>query len=135
MASILTQVHRDSASAAEFSLSSCRNWVWLDRSSCLANGCDMINIDTEYRHGFSNGTPPTEGAGPVADLYSSFAYGRGMDDFHKSLEYVLDDLLSQGRRVTDLSLLAVESYFQNDAAAAAKAIREDVMVDHVDVQI
>ena len=95
----------------------------------------MINIDTEDRHGFSNGTPPAEGAGIVADLYSGLAYGRVMDDFQKSLEYVLDDLLSQGCRVTDLSLLAVESYFQNDAAAAAKAIREDVMVDHVDVQI
>ena len=135
MASILTQVHGDSASAAEFSLGCCRNWVWLNRPSCLADGCDMINIDTEDRHGFSNGTPPAEGAGIVADLYSGLAYGRVMDDFQKSLEYVLDDLLSQGCRVTDLSLLAVESYFQNDAAAAAKAIREDVMVDHVDVQI
>ncbi len=58
-----------------------------------------------------------------------------MDDFHKSLETVLDDLLAQGRRVTELSLKAVESYFKNDAVVAAGVIREDATIDHVDVQI
>ncbi|MCP4758447.1 MAG: phosphate signaling complex protein PhoU [Planctomycetes bacterium] len=58
-----------------------------------------------------------------------------MDDFHKSLESVLNDLLSQGRRVTDISLAAVESYFENNAGVAAGVIREDATIDHVDVQI
>jgi len=58
-----------------------------------------------------------------------------MDDFHKSLETVLDDLLAQGRRVTDLCLQAVESYFDNDEAAAGRVVREDATIDHVDVQI
>ncbi len=58
-----------------------------------------------------------------------------MEDFHKSLDSVLDDLLAQGRRVTDITLTAVESYFENDAEAAAGVIRADATIDHVDVQI
>ena len=58
-----------------------------------------------------------------------------MDDFHKSLELVLADLLAQGRRVTDLSLAAVESYFENDNTTAASVVRDDATIDHVDVQI
>ena len=58
-----------------------------------------------------------------------------MDDFHKSLEIVLADLLAQGRRVTDLCLSAVESYFENDNTTAATVVRDDATIDHVDVQI
>jgi phosphate transport system protein len=58
-----------------------------------------------------------------------------MDDFHKSLELVLADLLAQGRRVTELSLAAVESYFENDNTTAASVVRDDATIDHVDVQI
>ena len=58
-----------------------------------------------------------------------------MDEFHTSLDAVFNDLLAQGRRVTDLALSAVECYFHNDDAAAGAVVREDATIDHVDVQI
>jgi phosphate transport system protein len=58
-----------------------------------------------------------------------------MDEFRRSLEAVFEDLLSQGRRVTDMALRAVESYFAADAAIAEEVIRGDATVDHIDVQI
>lgn len=79
--------------------------------------------------------PPTPQTLASSGSILRLAYGRGMDDFHKSLDKVLDDLLAQGRRVTELCMQAVESYFENDAEVAAKVIREDATIDHVDVQI
>ena len=58
-----------------------------------------------------------------------------MTDFRTNLEAVFSDLLAQGRRVTDISLEAVESYFDNNNDAAAQVVRADATIDHIDVQI
>ncbi len=58
-----------------------------------------------------------------------------MDEFRTSLESVLNDLLAQGRRVTDMCLQSVESYFSISTEVAEEVIRADATVDHIDVQI
>ena len=58
-----------------------------------------------------------------------------MDEFRTCLDSVLNDLLAQGRRVTDMCLQSVESYFSAGVELAEAVIRADATVDHVDVQI
>ena len=57
-----------------------------------------------------------------------------MDEFRTCLDSVLNDLLAQGRRVTDMCLQSVESYFSAGVELAEAVIRADATVDHVDVQ-
>ncbi|MFO0873415.1 MAG: PhoU domain-containing protein [Phycisphaerales bacterium] len=58
-----------------------------------------------------------------------------MTDFDTRLSRLHADLVSQGSRVLDLVLRAVESYFDLDAVKAAEVIASDDVVDKVDVEI
>ena len=55
--------------------------------------------------------------------------------FPHKLAQLKDDLITQGNRVTDLALRAVESYFERDAAKASAVVNADNLVDRVDVVI
>ena len=55
--------------------------------------------------------------------------------FPHKLAQLKDDLITQGNRVTDLALRAVESYFERDAAKASAVVNADNLVDRVDVEI
>ena len=134
VSAILAEVACDSACPAAFRFDCGSDWVRLVGLSRFANGRDVINVDTEDGHE-SGIVPPRPNHTGAGRSILRAAYGRCMDDFHKSLESVLNDLLSQGRRVTDVCLAAVESYFENDTDVSAGVIREDATIDHVDVQI
>lgn len=58
-----------------------------------------------------------------------------MSDFSERLEQLQHDVVAQGRRVFDVVLKAVESYFDLDKAKAAEVIRADDEIDRVDVDI
>lgn len=58
-----------------------------------------------------------------------------MTAFPQTFARLKDDLLTQARRVQDLVLRAVESFFDGDQAKAAQAISDDRLIDRVDVDI
>ncbi|MHC4992586.1 MAG: phosphate signaling complex PhoU family protein [Planctomycetota bacterium] len=58
-----------------------------------------------------------------------------MDQFSKKLAQLKDDLITQGDRVVDLTMRAVECFFENDPARAKIIIDEDGVIDRVDVEI
>ncbi len=58
-----------------------------------------------------------------------------MSDFEKKLTQLKADLNTQGARVADQLLQAVESSFDGDANAAKKVIEGDEFIDRVDVEI
>ena len=58
-----------------------------------------------------------------------------MSEFEKKLTQLKADLNTQGARVSDQLLQAVESSFDGDADAAKKVIEGDVFIDRVDVEI
>lgn len=58
-----------------------------------------------------------------------------MPDFTTRLARLRGDLVTQGDRVLELVLKAVESYFDLDAAKAAQVIAGDDAIDKVDVEI
>jgi phosphate transport system protein len=58
-----------------------------------------------------------------------------MSTFHKKLAQLKDDLITQGDRVVELTLRAVESFFEVDLAKAQAVIDEDSVIDRVDVEI
>jgi phosphate transport system protein len=55
--------------------------------------------------------------------------------FSQKLAKLKDDLVAQGTRVVDLTLRAVESYFERDGEKARSVINADRLVDRVDVEI
>jgi phosphate transport system protein len=61
--------------------------------------------------------------------------GPSMSTFHKKLAQLKDDLITQGDRVVELTLRAVESFFEVDLAKAQAVIDEDSVIDRVDVEI
>ena len=58
-----------------------------------------------------------------------------MTQFETHLAQLKDDLSTQGSRVTDLALRAVESYFERDADKARGVMNGDSEIDKVDVEI
>jgi phosphate transport system protein len=58
-----------------------------------------------------------------------------MNAFHKKLAQLKSDLITQGDRVMEQTLRAVESYFDGDKQKAADAIEADNVIDRVDVEI
>jgi phosphate transport system protein len=58
-----------------------------------------------------------------------------MSTFDKKLRQLRSDLVTQGDRVFELVLRAVESYFDRDQAKAAHVIEGDRTIDRVDVEI
>ncbi|MCI0676018.1 MAG: phosphate signaling complex protein PhoU [Phycisphaerales bacterium] len=55
--------------------------------------------------------------------------------FPKRLAQLKDDLITQGNRVVDITLRAVESYFERDLAKAKSVVSGDMFIDKVDVEI
>jgi phosphate transport system protein len=55
--------------------------------------------------------------------------------FDRRLAQLKEQLIAQGGRVVDLTLRAVEAYFERDIAKAASVVDTDSEVDRVDVQI
>lgn len=55
--------------------------------------------------------------------------------FAKKLAQLNADLITQGRRVLDLTVRAVESFFERDEQKAQSVISGDAVIDQVDVQI
>ena len=58
-----------------------------------------------------------------------------MSPFSRKLARLKDDLVAQGKRVYELALLAVESFFDHDAAKARAVVEGDSAVDKVNVEI
>jgi phosphate transport system protein len=58
-----------------------------------------------------------------------------MSQFMTQLAQLKDDLNTQGDRVTDLALRAVESYFERDVEKARGVLNGDSEIDRVDVEI
>jgi phosphate transport system protein len=58
-----------------------------------------------------------------------------MTMFSTKLAQLKDDLITQGNRVVDMTLRAVESYFELDQAKAAEVVRFDEIIDKTDVEI
>jgi phosphate transport system protein len=56
-------------------------------------------------------------------------------NFDSSLAKLRQDIVAQGDRVLDITLKAVECYFDGDRAKAAAAIAADEEIDRVDVEI
>lgn len=55
--------------------------------------------------------------------------------FDRKLAQLKEQLITQGGRVVDLTLRAVEAYFERDIAKASSVVDTDSEVDRVDVQI
>ena len=58
-----------------------------------------------------------------------------MTDFKKKYAQLRDDLLTQGDRVVDVTLRAVECYFERDQAKASDVVAGDEVIDRADVDI
>lgn len=58
-----------------------------------------------------------------------------MSDFERKLAQLKADLITQGDRVSNLVLRAVECCFDSDATAASEVINDDEAIDRVDVEI
>jgi phosphate transport system protein len=58
-----------------------------------------------------------------------------VNSFEHKLAQLKEDLITQGNRVVDLTLRAVESYFERDLAKAKAVISTDHVIDRVDVEI
>jgi phosphate transport system protein len=58
-----------------------------------------------------------------------------MTTFAKNLARLKSDLITQGERVVDLTLRAVESYFDGDLEKAAGVVDDDEIIDKADVDI
>ncbi len=58
-----------------------------------------------------------------------------MSDFHHKLAQLKDDLITQGDRVVDMVLRAVEAYFDIDEEKAELVIEGDEIIDKADVEI
>lgn len=61
--------------------------------------------------------------------------GAGMTSFNQHLQRLRHDLGRQGARCMELTLRAVESYFDGDRVEAADVIKGDESIDRVDVEI
>lgn len=60
---------------------------------------------------------------------------KSVTTFAKKLAQLKSDLVTQGNRVMDMTLRAVESYFDLDQAKAREVIAMDEAIDRVDVEI
>jgi phosphate transport system protein len=58
-----------------------------------------------------------------------------MNTFERKLAQLKSDLTTQGDRVVEQTLRAVESYFEDDRDKAAAAVEDDNLIDRVDVEI
>ncbi len=58
-----------------------------------------------------------------------------MSSFEQKLARLKDDLVTQGNRVMEMALRAVEGYFERDDAKARQVIADDEIIDRVDVEI
>ncbi len=58
-----------------------------------------------------------------------------MTAFAKKLAQLKNDLVTQGERVMEMTLRAVESFFELDQAKADAVIEDDSVIDKVDVEI
>ena len=58
-----------------------------------------------------------------------------MTDFAKRLDQLKSELVTQGERVMQMTLKAVDSFFDLDRSKAEAVIEEDSVIDKVDVEI
>jgi phosphate transport system protein len=55
--------------------------------------------------------------------------------FDQQLARLKDDLITQGQRVLEMTLRAVESYFERDGSKASSVVNGDMLIDKADVEI
>ena len=58
-----------------------------------------------------------------------------MNDFERKYAQLHDDLLTQGDRVVEMTLQACVAFFERDSEKAEVVIRQDTVIDQVDVDI
>ncbi len=58
-----------------------------------------------------------------------------MSDFTRKLAQLKNDLVTQGDRVVDMTLRAVEAFFDRDTAKAETVVADDDVIDKVDIEI
>ena len=152
MASILAQMHGDRIRAAELRFARGPDRVRLVGPPGLADGRHMVEIDAELDHrrkrrrtiGASQGkrNPAVEVAHGkrLGGGYTARAEGPSHETIHvteftKKLARLKSDLVTQGDRVTDMLLRAVECFFDLDQVKAQSVIEADSVIDKVDVEI
>ena len=159
MATILTEVERDPMGAAQLCLNGSPGGVGFPGPSGLANGGDMIDVDTEIWHESGiqawnhsvaleedhagSSTPVISSTGRPRDGYTSrgcisFFWcmkSRFMEEFARRHGQLRDDLLTQGDRVVSHAMHAIESFFGNDLEKAGSVIEADRVIDRADIEI
>ena len=58
-----------------------------------------------------------------------------MATFDQQLARLKSDLITQGQRVLEMTLRAVESYFERDQTKASSVVNGDMLIDRADVEI
>jgi len=82
----------------------------------------MVNVHTQLDHANSI----------RADAVVYFAV---VSSFQNKLDRLRSDLVTQGRRVNELTLRAVESFFDRDSTKANTVVQGDEVIDKVNVEI
>ncbi len=116
VSAIFPQVHRDGVGTAELGLDGRPHRVGLPRPAGLPDRGHMVDVDTEFDH-------------------ANIVYCEAVSTFQKKLAQLKSDLVTQGQRVNELMLKAVESFFDRDPEKADGVIQGDEVIDKVNVEI
>ncbi len=121
---VLAQMDRHGVGTAEMHLGGRPHGIGLPRSSGLPDRRDMVDVDAKLDH--ANSIRRTGSFRYTAQIVSTF---------DKKLARLKNDLVTQGRRVNELTLKAVECFFDRDSTKADNVIQGDDVIDKVNVEI
>src|SRR5690606_23751405 len=115
--------------------------IGLVRPPRLPDRCDMVDVHAQLDHarqGTARGDGGQAGGRRRPRLTAAcrgYTAMTAMSEFTHKLAQLKSDLTTQGDRVVDHTLRAVESYFESDPRKAATVIENDAVIDRVDVDI
>jgi len=119
---VLAQMDRHGVRAAELGLDGRPHRVGLPRPAGLPDRGHMVDVHAQLNHANS-----IRADGVV--------YCAVVSSFQNKLDRLRSDLVTQGRRVNELMLRAVESFFDRDASKAGSVVQGDDVIDKVNVEI
>jgi phosphate transport system protein len=143
---VFAQMNRDAVSAAKVRTGRRPNRVGLVGSPGLAYCGNMVDVHAEFDHarrvraGVAFGKRSCAGCAALTPgneswIYCNIQVSFPMSQFQHKLAQLKNDLITQGDRVVEHTLKAVEAYFESDPAKAAQVIEGDSVIDRVDVEI
>ncbi len=132
---ILPQVHGDAVGAARLGLDRGVHRIRLMPTPRLADRRNMVDVHAEFRHRWRFLVGGSWQRAPRGAAYAPQVYSPTVPNFNDQLAHLRNDIVAQGDRVLDITLKAVESYFDGDRVKAALVIAADEEVDRVDVEI